>query len=186
MKNRNLNHKDHWATPKEWYDKWNKIYNFNFDPCPLNHDTTKWDGLKIDWKSRCYINPGYSLALKTAFVIKAIEQSKKGVFCFVLLPNSTSGKLYHKYIKPNQYKREEFVEGRIPFIGMNDYGQKINYPKPWGDGKVMVPNKKYNPLDPNNPEFIEKPEYIRQQGQHDSMIVIFKERKKYHFLKPWN
>ena len=36
MKNRNLNHKDDWATPKELYDLLYKEFNFDFDPCPLN------------------------------------------------------------------------------------------------------------------------------------------------------
>ena len=36
MKNRNLNHSDNWATPKEFYDKLNEEFNFDFDPCPLN------------------------------------------------------------------------------------------------------------------------------------------------------
>ena len=45
MKNRNLNHSDNWETPKELYDELNDEFDFNFDPCPINHDTTKWDGL---------------------------------------------------------------------------------------------------------------------------------------------
>lgn len=35
MKNRNLNHSDNWATPKEFYDKLNAEFAFDFDPCPL-------------------------------------------------------------------------------------------------------------------------------------------------------
>ena len=32
MKNRNLAHKDDWATPKDLYDKLNAEFNFEFDP----------------------------------------------------------------------------------------------------------------------------------------------------------
>lgn len=39
MKNRNLNHSDNWATPKEFYDKLNKEFNFDFDPCPLMNES---------------------------------------------------------------------------------------------------------------------------------------------------
>ena len=44
MKNRNLDHKDHWATPKDLYDKLNKEFNFDFDPCPLH---SEFDGLNL-------------------------------------------------------------------------------------------------------------------------------------------
>jgi len=30
MKNRNINHSDHWATPKDLYDKLNLEFRFNF------------------------------------------------------------------------------------------------------------------------------------------------------------
>ena len=46
MKNRNLNHSDDWATPKEFYDKLNLEFSFDFDPCPLRSEV---DGLLIDW-----------------------------------------------------------------------------------------------------------------------------------------
>lgn len=36
MKNRNLVHSDNWETPKEFYNKLNSEFNFDFDPCPLN------------------------------------------------------------------------------------------------------------------------------------------------------
>ncbi len=36
MKNRNLKHSDNWGTPKEFYNKLNEEFNFDFDPCPLN------------------------------------------------------------------------------------------------------------------------------------------------------
>jgi len=49
MKNRNLNHSDNWATPKEFYDKLNEEFNFDFDPCPLNHNISDWNGLEIEW-----------------------------------------------------------------------------------------------------------------------------------------
>lgn len=78
MKNRNLNHKDDWKTPDYIYDELNKEFNFDFDPCPLQHDTSKWDGLEIEWGSRNYINPPYSQKLKEAFIKKAVEESKKG------------------------------------------------------------------------------------------------------------
>ncbi len=49
MKNRNLNHSDNWETPKEFYERLNEEFHFDFDPCPINHDLSKFDGLKIEW-----------------------------------------------------------------------------------------------------------------------------------------
>lgn len=83
MKNRNLNHSDHWATPKDLYDKLNLEFRFNFDPCPLH---SLYDGLQSDWGSSNFINPPYSLQLKTAFVKRAVEVAKSGAVCVLLLP----------------------------------------------------------------------------------------------------
>jgi len=69
MKNRNLNHKDDWATPKEFYDKLNKEFSFDFDPCPL---FSEFDGLSIDWGKSNFVNPPYSKLRE--FVYKAIER----------------------------------------------------------------------------------------------------------------
>jgi hypothetical protein len=49
MKNRNLDHRNDWATPSNFYDKLNKEFNFDFDPCPFMHDLDKWNGLEVDW-----------------------------------------------------------------------------------------------------------------------------------------
>lgn len=51
MKNRNLDHKDNWSTPKDFYEKLDAEFNFDFDPCPLNEGeiTPDKDGLLIKW-----------------------------------------------------------------------------------------------------------------------------------------
>lgn len=101
MKNRNLDHKDDWATPSYILQPLIEEFDFNFDPCPLAHDLTLWDGLQIDWEERNFINPPYSLEQKTAFIKKGVEESKKGKLCVFLIPVSTSTKLFHDVIKPN-------------------------------------------------------------------------------------
>ena len=108
MKNRNINHVDDWATPDYIYKELNDEFSFDFDPCPLQHDTTKWNGLDLSWGERNFINPPYSRKLKEAFVLKAIEESKKGNLCVMLLPVSTSTKLFHHHILPNK-KEIRFV-----------------------------------------------------------------------------
>ena len=137
MKNRNLNHSDNWETPKELYNELNEEFDFNFDPCPINHDTTKWDGLQIEWKERNFINPPYSRKLKEAFVKKAIEESNKGKLCVLLLPVSTSTKLFHEHILPNK-KEIRFIKGRVKFIGYNTFGQKVTDKPAMHDSMIVV------------------------------------------------
>ena len=132
MKNRNLNHSDNWATPKEFYDKLNAEFAFDFDPCPLNENeiTPDKDGLLIEWGQRNFINPPYSRNLKEAFVMKAIEESKKGKLCVMLLPVSTS-------IQPNA-NEIRFVKGRVKFVGVNTKGELVNDKAPMHDSMIVV------------------------------------------------
>lgn len=134
MKNRNLNHSDDWATPKEFYDELDREFYFDFDPCPLHSEV---DGLLIDWGGANYVNPPYSRKLKEAFVIKAIEESKKGKLCVMLLPVSTSTKLFHEHIQPNA-KEIRFVKGRIKFLGVNTKGEYVTNKSPMHDSMVVI------------------------------------------------
>ena len=123
MKNRKSIHDD-WKTPKEILDYiQNKYFKGKkyFDPCPLN---SKFDGLKISWKKRNYVNPPYSQELKEAFVIKAFYEMLKGKHIVMLLPVSTSTNIFHSIILP--YGNIEFVYRRIKFIGVNSKGEKVN------------------------------------------------------------
>lgn len=137
MKNRNLNHGDNWATPKELYNILDEKYKFDFDPCPLAHDLRKWNGLTIEWGKRNFVNPPYSLKLKTAFVLKAIEESKKKKLCVVLIPVSTSTALFHDHIQPNA-KKIIFIRGRIKFAGVNTKGQFVNNKPPMHDSMLVI------------------------------------------------
>ena len=137
MKNRNLNHKDDWATPKDFYNKLNEEFNFNFDPCPYQHDITKWNGLEIDWKERNFINPPYSRKLKESFILKAIEESKKGKLCIMLLPVSTSTKIFHNHILLNK-KEIRFVEKRLKFSGTNTKGEYVTNKPGMHDSMIVI------------------------------------------------
>jgi site-specific DNA-methyltransferase (adenine-specific) len=158
MKNRSINHSDHWATPPFVYEELNKEFNFNFDPCPYRHDLTEWDGLCIEWRDRNYINPPYSRKLKERFIKKAIEESKKGKLCVMLIPASTSTKILHEHVLPNA-SNIIFRKGRIPFIGVNTKGQLVNWH-----------------LWDREPPF--NGEHVRANGMHDSLIVVFDGLKK--------
>lgn len=140
MKNRNLDHKDNWATPKDFYDKLDSEFHFDFDPCPLNSGeiTPDKDGLLIAWGQRNFINPPYSRKLKEAFVRKVVEESSRGKLCVMLLPVSTSTALFHEWIKPNA-KEIRFIRGRISFEGINTFGEKVGKGSaPMHDSMVVV------------------------------------------------
>lgn len=134
MKNRNIIHSDNWATPKLFYDQLNEEFRFDFDPCPLNSDK---DGLLIEWGQRNYINPPYSLTLKAAFIVKAVEESKKQKLCVMLLPVSTSTKIFHDIIQPNA-NEIRFVRGRIKFVGVNTFGDFVNNGTPMHDSMIVI------------------------------------------------
>ena len=140
-----INNDDNYATPPHIYKKLNDRFNFDFDPCPYNEKSIKVDVLLIDWRKSNFINPPYSRKLKEAFIIKGIEESKKGKLCVFLIPVSTSTKLFHEYIKPNA-NEIEFIKGRIKF-------GKINK-----NGNFYLPLNKFRKT---------------QSGTKDSMIVVF-------------
>lgn len=118
MKNRLVQH-DNWATPKEVYDKLNEEFIFDFDPCPLNY---KVDGLTCEWGKSNFINPPYSRKLKEAFIRKAFEETQKNKTCVLLLPVSTSTKIFHEIILPNAEIR--FIKGRINFLANGKQNDK--------------------------------------------------------------
>tara|TARA_R110000765_G_scaffold329731_1_gene420547 strand:+ start:216 stop:632 length:417 start_codon:yes stop_codon:yes gene_type:complete len=137
MKNRNLNHVDDWATPDYIYNELNNEFNFDFDPCPLQHNLEDWDGLEIEWGNCNFINPPYSRKLKESFVKKSIEESKKGKICVLLLPVSTSTILFHEYILPNK-KEIRFIKKRIKFIGVNTFGEKVSDKCGMHDSMIII------------------------------------------------
>jgi len=43
--------------PRDFYDKLNKEFNFDFDPCPLY---SNFNGLYVEWGRSNFINPPYN------------------------------------------------------------------------------------------------------------------------------
>lgn len=141
MKNRNLLHSDNWKTPEYFYKELDNEFNFDFDPCPYNEGELEFDGLQVEWGNANYINPPYSRPLKDKFVLKAIDESKKGKICVMLLPVSTSTKLFHDHILPNA-SDIRFVRGRIKFIGRNTKGELVSTKSPMHDSMIVIFNNK--------------------------------------------
>ena len=138
MKNRNLEHKNDWATPQYLINELEKEFWQMFDPCPFQHDIKDWDWLKIRWRQCNFINPPYSLDLKTAFVKKAIEEVRECWWtCIMLLPVSTSTKLFHDYILPNISEPIRFLKGRVKFSWWNTKWEWVDN-KCWMHDSMIV------------------------------------------------
>ena len=139
MKNRNLESSDNWATPTELYNILDNEFHFDFDPCPLmvgEIDPSK-DGLSIDWGNSNFVNPPYSRKLKEAFVKRAVEMQAIGKTSVLLIPVSTSTALFHDIILPNATD-VRFLRGRVKFIGVNTFGEKVTDKCGMHDSMVVV------------------------------------------------
>lgn len=99
---------DEWKTPESLFNKLNKEFEFNFDPCPL---AKSFDGLKIDWGLRNFCNPPYS-QLK-AWCKKGYEEYLKGKLVVMLIPSRTDTIAWHDYcMKATEIR---FIKGRVKF-----------------------------------------------------------------------
>lgn len=137
MKNRDgLDNSDHWATPKKLYDELNAEFNFDFDPCPLNHDVNLWDGLKIEWGSSNFMNPPYNRIDKPKWIKKGYEEWLKGKTVVMLLPAATGTKQFHELMLPNAEIR--FLKGRVAFSGYNTKGFYSTKNKGKHDSMIVI------------------------------------------------
>jgi len=93
--------------------------------------------LKIDWGKSNFINPPYSRLTKEAFIKKAIEESKKGKLCVILLPVSTSTKIFHEFVLPNQ-SEIRFIKRRLKFSGYNTQGTYVTNKVGMHDSMVVI------------------------------------------------
>ena len=116
---------DEWATPQEFFNRINKEFEFDLDPCATleNHKCDKYytieeDGLSKKWGGhRVFCNPPYSQIDK--WVEKAFRESKEdNTLVVMLIPSRTDTRYFHNFI----YKRAEirFVKGRLKFGNSNN------------------------------------------------------------------
>ena len=96
---------DKWFTPKDLYNKLNKEFKFDFDPCPIN---PKFDGLNIKWGKRNFMNPPYGREIG-----KWVKKASESPLTVCLLPARTDTKWFHDYILGKAEIR--FIKGRLKF-----------------------------------------------------------------------
>ena len=117
---------DKWQTPKDFYDKLNEEFHFNFDPCPIEWEPTDLDGLSIEWDTVTFVNPPYSKVAK--WIEKAHQEWKKGKTVVMLINAVTDTIAFHKFIYGQAELR--FVKGRIRFIKPDSTDKPTPCPKP--------------------------------------------------------
>lgn len=114
---------DEWYTPIDFYNKLNKEFNFNLDPCATadNHKCAKYftkadNGLVQSWGGyKVFCNPPYGRTI-AAWVEKAyIESQKENTLVVMLLPARTDTRWFHEFIYHNAEIR--FIKGRLKFGG---------------------------------------------------------------------
>ena len=121
MKNRDgLENSNDWKTPAYVYDPLNKIFNFDFDPCPLN---TSFDGLMVKWGKMNFVNPPYDKINKPKFILKTHNEWEKGNNSVLLIPNATETREFYDYIYGNA--KSWLIKKRIKFEGVNTMGKYV-------------------------------------------------------------
>lgn len=101
---------DDWKTPSFIYDKFKEMGYF--DPCPFE---SSFDGLKIEWKDKNFVNPPYS-RLKI-WIEKSILEHQKGRDVVLLIPARTDTKAFKLLF--DYGCQIYFITGRLKF---NDKG----------------------------------------------------------------
>lgn len=113
---------DLWATPQDFFDRYDALYHFETDVCALPENakckrffTPEMDGLKQEWTGVCWMNPPYGRQIGD-WVRKAYESARDNLATVVcLLPARTDTKWFHDYILPHAHV--QFIKGRIKFGG---------------------------------------------------------------------
>lgn len=111
---------DLWATPIEFYRKYDEKFNFALDVCATdenakcdNYFTEKIDGLTQDWTGHgnVWMNPPYGREI-IHWMKKAYESSLEGATVVCLVPARTDTKWWHEYAMKGDI---EFIRGRLKF-----------------------------------------------------------------------
>lgn len=129
---------DDWETPEDEYNKLDKEFKFDYDPCPLK---STFDGLKTKWKKHNFINPPYSNVAE--FLKKGHDELNNGnaEILVYLIPVRTDTKWFHTYVYP-YYKKGEceirFIKGRLKFSN----GKGIKNSAPFPSMEVIFRSKK--------------------------------------------
>jgi len=110
---------DLWATPQAFFDRVAAEHGpFDVDVCALPENakapayfTPDDDGLKQEWRGRCWMNPPYGRGIGD-WMRKAYEASQAGAKVVCLVPARTDTAWWHDYAAKGSVT---FIRGRIKF-----------------------------------------------------------------------
>lgn len=102
---------DEWRTPQSLFDKLDKEFNFDSDPCPMEDKPLK-KGLILHGQ-RMFVNPPYSKIAK--WVMDCYYYSFHVALVVMLIPSRTDTRWWHDYVMEAHEIR--FIKGRLKFSG---------------------------------------------------------------------
>ena len=106
-----------YMTPPELYKQWDKEFDFDHDPCPIDwQPDTHEDGLTSEWGQSNFVNPPYGRGEVEKWIVKADREWKKGKLVVMLINAITDTVAFHKYIYEKDGVEVRFLKGRIRFI----------------------------------------------------------------------
>ena len=110
-----------WATPQEFFDKYNAKFSFTTDVCALPENakcqhfyTPEQDGLAQEWRGACWMNPPYGREIGKWVEKAAKEANDNGATVVCLLPARTDTRWWHDNVIQNAASIE-FLRRRIKF-----------------------------------------------------------------------
>lgn len=109
-----------WATPQEFFDKINRVFNFTLDVCALPENakcrdffTPELNGLSQEWSGTCWMNPPYGREI-IDWVAKAAYTAEQGHTVVALVPVRTDARWFQDYCLGREI---HFIKGRLKFGG---------------------------------------------------------------------
>lgn len=112
-----------WATPQDFFEKYNKQFQFTLDVCATKQNAKclfyfdkEINGLIKSWgRNVCWMNPPYGRNETALWIRKAYMASLKGATVVCLVPARTDTKWFHIYVLG--HAKIEWVKGRLKFGG---------------------------------------------------------------------
>ncbi|WP_433847116.1 DNA N-6-adenine-methyltransferase [Acinetobacter proteolyticus] len=109
---------DVWATPQNFFDILDLVFNFDLDVCALPENakceryfTPEIDGLSQEWAGTCWMNPPYGKEIKD-WVAKAAHTADQGYTVVALVPVRTDARWFQDYCLGREI---HFIRGRLKF-----------------------------------------------------------------------
>ncbi len=122
---------DTWSTPRDFFEKLHKEFNFTLDAAALRSSAVvpnylgpdheygwRHDALAVEWAGASeggavWLNPPYGREI-AKFMNKANEESKKGITVVCLVPSRTDTNWWWDNVIMHEVR---FVKGRLKFGG---------------------------------------------------------------------